>query len=243
MLVLLILPSIIVIVMSFSSDRFLSFPPPDFSLQWYRHFLADESWTNALWSSLQIATASTVLSCVIGVLAAFAVSRRPGLGKLVMPVLLSPIIVPIVVVGVALYVGFASWGLVGTKLGLVLAHSLGGIGYVVIIVSATLVGFDQRLERASLSMGAGPLRTVRKVTLPLISSGIVAGAIFAFIHSFDEVVVATFLGGYDQKTLPMKMWEDIRHQIDPTIAAVSSLLMLLPAVWLVLLQVSKRRHR
>src|SRR5690606_34625293 len=137
MLAVLILPNLIVIVMSFSSEQFLSFPPPDLSLRWYRHFLSDETWTNALWSSLQIAFASTLLSCLIGVLAAFAVSRRPGLGRYVMPILLSPIIVPIVVVGVALYVGFSSWGLVGTKSGLILAHTLGGIGYVVIIVSAT----------------------------------------------------------------------------------------------------------
>ncbi|QPC43769.1 ABC transporter permease subunit [Kaustia mangrovi] len=239
----LILPSLIVLVMSFSSDPFLSFPPSGLSLRWYEDFFADRSWTSALGQSVFVALASTALSCGLGIMAAYALDRHPRLGRYMMPLLLAPIIVPIIVVGVALYGGFVGWGLIGTDLGLILAHTLGGISYVVIIVCATLAGFDRRLERAAMSMGAGPVTTFRRITLPLIQYGIVAGAIFAFIHSFDEVVVATFIGGFGEKTLPMKMWEDIRHQINPTIAAVSTMLLLVPVLGLIGLRFTADRRK
>lgn len=241
-LLFLILPSLVVLAMSFSSDPFLAFPPTSFSLQWYEEFFLDSSWINALGKSLMIALVSTALACVLGILAAYGLDRSPTLASGLMPVLMTPVIVPIIVVAVALYGGFVNWGLIGTDAGLVLAHTLGGVSYVVIIVSATLAGFDRRLERAALSMKAHPITAFRRVTLPLVRYGILAGAIFAFIHSFDEVVVATFIGGFGEKTLPMKMWEDIRHQINPTIAAVSTLLLLVPVLGLIGMQLSRRQQ-
>ncbi len=238
----LILPSLVVLVMSFSSDPFLSFPPSGLSMQWYEEFFTDSSWIAALGKSVYVACISTLLACGLGVLAAYALDRSPTLSNYLMPLLLTPIIVPIVVVGVALYGGYVDWGLIGTDAGLIFAHTLGGISYIVIIVSATLAGFDRRLERAALSMKAHPFTAFRRITLPLIQYGIIAGAIFAFIHSFDEVVVATFIGGFGEKTLPMKMWEDIRHEINPTIAAVSTLLLLVPVLGLVGLRLTQRRN-
>ncbi|WP_249789783.1 ABC transporter permease [Bradyrhizobium hereditatis] len=131
----------------------------------------------------------------------------------------------------------------GTKTGIALTHSLGAIGYVVVIVSATLANFDRRLEQAAKSMRAGPMQTFRRVTLPLIRPGIIGGALFAFLHSFDEVVKSSLIRGFSIRTLPLKMWENMRHEIDPTIAAVVSLLMLLPVLWLIVLYITWWRSR
>ncbi|RWX57879.1 ABC transporter permease subunit, partial [Mesorhizobium sp. M4B.F.Ca.ET.089.01.1.1] len=126
--------------------------------------------------------------------------------------------------------GLLKLGLLGSMTGIVLAHTIGAIGYVLVIVSASLANFDPQLEQAAMSMRAGPLQTFMRVTLPLIRPGIIGGAVFAFLHSFDEVVITSLVGGISMRTLPLKMWEDIRHQIDPTIAAVATLFILLPLV-------------
>jgi putative spermidine/putrescine transport system permease protein len=141
-------------------------------------------------------------------------------------------IVPAIVLGVALYSRFAAWGMIGSFLSLTISHAIGALPYVVIIVSATLAGFDASLERASLTLGAGPARTFAKITVPLIKAGIISAALLAFIHSFDELVISMFVAGARVQTLPLKMWENIRAEIDPTIAAVSCLLILLPVVLL-----------
>ncbi|MBM7487796.1 putative spermidine/putrescine transport system permease protein [Bradyrhizobium sp. USDA 3686] len=229
----LLAPSLVVIIMSFSSGAFLEFPPSALSLQWYRSFFDDPSWTEAAWTSIQIGVAVSLLSTIIGALAAYGLSRTPArLRSLMTMMLLMPITFPSIVVAIAAYLGLLNIGLIGSTAGIVLAHSIGAVGYVVVIVSATLANFDRRLEQAAMSMRAGPLRTVRRVTLPLITPGIIVGAVFAFIHSFDEVVISSLVSGFSIRTLPLKMWENIRHAIDPTIAAVASLLVLLPVLWL-----------
>lgn len=157
--------------------------------------------------------------------------------------ILTPITFPSIVVGIATYLGPLNIGLIGTKTGIILAHSIGAMGYVVVIVSATLANFDQRLEQAAKSMRAGPLQTFARVTLPLIRPGVIGGALFAFIHSFDEVVISSLVSGLSIRTLPLKMWENIRHEIDPTIAAVASLLVLLPVLWLIAIYVTWWRSR
>ncbi|RWK79848.1 MAG: ABC transporter permease subunit [Mesorhizobium sp.] len=235
----LLLPSVVVIIISFSAGAFLQFPPSGLSLQWYRSFFGDPSWYGAAWTSVQIGVAVTILSTFVGTLAAYGLSRTsPGLRRVLTLIILAPITIPIIVVAIAAYQALNNLGLIGSKTGIILAHSIGSIGYVVVIVSATLANFDRRLEQAAMSMRAGPWQTFIRVTLPLIRPGIIGGAVFAFIASFDEVVITSLVSGFSLKTLPLKMWENIRHQIDPTIAAVASLLILLAMLWLIVLYVS-----
>lgn len=240
----LLFPGFIVIVMSLSGGAFLEFPPSSFSLRWYWSFLDDPSWTGALWASVQIGVAVTIVSTIAGTLAAFGLSRTSRrLRSFLTMVLLAPITIPGVVVAVAAYLGLVNLGLLGTKTGVVLAQSIGAVAYVVVIVLAAFANFDRRLEQAAQSMRAGPLMTFARVTLPLIRPAIVGGAVFAFMASFDEVVVTSLVSGFSTRTLPLKMLENIRQQIDPTIAAVGSLLTLLPLFWLVALYLVWRRSR
>ncbi|KRQ96845.1 ABC transporter permease subunit [Bradyrhizobium valentinum] len=240
----LLFPSVLVIVMSLSAGPSLQFPPSALSLQWYRSFFGDPSWTGAALISIQVGIAVTILATVVGTLAAYGLNRTfPRLRSSLTMVMLAPITLPSIVVGIAAYLGLLNFGLIGTKSGIALTHSLGAIGYVVVIVSATLANFDRRLEQAAKSMRAGPLQTFRRVTLPLIRPGIIGGALFAFLHSFDEVVKTSLISGFSIRTLPLKMWENMRHEIDPTIAAVASLLMLLPVLWLFALYVTWWRSR
>ncbi|XSC42603.1 ABC transporter permease subunit [Bradyrhizobium sp. RDT10] len=240
----LLSPCFVVVMMSFSPGASLEFPPSSFSLQWYRSFFNDPTWTGAAWMSIQIGIAVAVLSAIIGTLAAYGFSRTfPRLRSFLTMVVLAPITFPVIVVGVAVYLGFVSFRLLDTVPGIVLAHSIGSMSYVVVIVSATLANFDRRLEQAAMSMRAGPAQTFIRVTLPLIRPGIIGGAVFAFIHSFDEVVITSLVSGFSIRTLPLKMWEDMRHQLDPTIAAVASLLMLLPILWLITLYATWWRSR
>ncbi|QRM32846.1 ABC transporter permease subunit [Microvirga sp. VF16] len=240
----LLFPELVVIIMSFSDKSFLEFPPSGFSLQWYRSFLSDPTWYGSAWTSVQIGVAVSILATLVGTLAAYGLSRvRSDLRTLLTMILLTPITIPIIVVGVATYLGLVNLGLLGSQTGVVLAHTLGAIGYVVVIVSATLANFDRRLERAAMSMRARPMQAFVRVTLPLIRPGIIGGALFAFIHSFDEVVVTSLVSGFAVSTLPLKMWQNIRHEIDPTVAAVASLLTLLPVLWLVILYATWWRSR
>lgn len=243
-IIYLLFPGFIVIMMSFSAGAFLEFPPSGLSLHWYRSFFNNPSWIAAAWTSIQIGAAVAILSTIVGTLAAYGLSRTlPRLRGFLTMVMLTPITFPSIVVGVATYLGLVKLGLVGTETGITLAHSIGAIGYVVVIVSATLANFDRRLEQAAKSMMAGPLRTFMRVTMPMIRPGIIGGVVFAFIHSFDEVVITSLVSGFSVRTLPLKMWENMRNEIDPTIAAVASLLTLLPVLWLIALYISWWRSR
>jgi putative spermidine/putrescine transport system permease protein len=236
----LILPTFVVVPLSLSAGDFLTFPPPGWSLRWYASYFGQAPWLQATLLSFEVALVTMLLSTLLGTLAAYGILRgRLRRRALVVSLVVSPIIVPPIVIGVAIYGLLAQWDLIGHFLGLVISHSIGSIAYVMVIVTATLVGFDRSLERAAMSLGAGPLLTFRRVTFPLIRAGVISGAVFAFIHSFDEVVITMFISGVHVQTLPLKMWEDIRNQIDPTIAAVSSMLILLPVVWLVALEVGR----
>ncbi|WP_095205151.1 ABC transporter permease subunit [Mesorhizobium carmichaelinearum] len=237
-------PGLIVIIMSFSSGTFLEFPPSSISLQWYQTFFGDPSWRGAAWTSIQIGVAVAILSTIVGTLAAYGLNRtHPRLRSFLTMTILTPVTIPVIVVAIASYYGLVNLGLIGSRTGIVLAQSTGATGIVVVIVSATLANFDRTLERAAKSMRAGPLQTFWRVTLPLIRPGVIGGAVFAFLHSFDEVVITNLVSGYSIRTLPLKMWENIRNQIDPTIAAVSSLLMLVPVLWLIILYLTWWRSR
>jgi len=240
----LILPTFIVVPISLSAGDFLAFPPPGWSFRWYLSYFRQPPWLHATLLSFEVALATMLGSTVLGTLAAYGVLRgRLRRRTLVVSLIVSPIIVPPIVIGVAIYGLLAGWDLIGRFAGLVVGHAIGSIAYVMVIVSATLAGFDRSLERAAMSLGAGPLLTFRRVTFPLIRAGVVSGAVFAFIHSFDEVVITMFISGVHVQTLPLKMWEDIRNQIDPTIAAVSSMLILLPVAGLVALELTHGLRR
>jgi putative spermidine/putrescine transport system permease protein len=230
-LLFLMTPSIIVMVMSFSGEDVLGFPPHSWSLRWYAAFFADPTWLDATWISAKIAVMSTALALLLGTAAAYGLVRGPRwLRNLGYALLLAPLMVPSVVMAVGLFDVLARWKLLGTTPGILLAHTTIGISYVVIIVGATLMGLDRRLELASMSLGASHLRTATRVILPLIIPGIVAAGIFAFINSFDEVVVTSFIASLRIETLPLKIWEDIQFAIDPTVAAISAMLIMIPVV-------------
>jgi putative spermidine/putrescine transport system permease protein len=232
-LAFLALPIVVVVVASFSSASYLTFPPPAFGLRWYRTFLETPGWLASTWLSLCVAGAVVVLSTVLGTLAAMGLARLPRVPRaLATGLILSPLIVPVIVVAIGIYYAFSRYGLVGSPAGLVLAQTCLAVPFVVTSVGASLAGLDRRLEQAALSLGATPWVTFRQVTLPLIRPGVLVGALFAFITSFDELVVALFLSGSGAVTLPRRMWDDLRFAIDPTIAAVSTLTIVLTAALL-----------
>lgn len=234
-LLVMIAPIIVVIVLSFSSASYLTFPPPAFGVRWYREYLGSRDWLAATVLSVEVAVSVVVLSTVLGTLATLGLGRLPRMVRMLATgLILSPLIMPVIIVAIGIYYAFARYGLVGTPAGLVLAHTCLAVPFVVTSVGASLAGFDKRLEMAALSLGATPLGTLRQVTLPLILPGILVGALFAFITSFDELVVALFLSGANAVTLPRRMWEDLRYALDPTIAAVSTLTIIvtvLPLLW------------
>lgn len=224
---LLVAPILIVIPVSFSSGQYLQFPPPGWSLEWYRSFFDDPTWIAAVWTSLQVAGITTVVATVLGTLAAMALVRWAGRGHtLASTLLMTPVIVPVIIFAAGAYAMYLNVGLVGSMSGLVLGHTVLALPFVVVNVAAPLRTLDRNLELAAQSLGASPVRTVFTVTLPLIAPGVLAGALFAFITSFDEVVLALFVTTPQTQTLPVKMWSSIQLELDPTIAAASSLMIL-----------------
>lgn len=227
-LLFLAFPIVVVAVVSFSTATYLTFPPPAFGLKWYAAYFGNADWLRPTWLSIWVAAVVVVLSTVLGTLAALGIARLPKPMRIAATgLILSPLIVPGIVVAIGIYYAYARYGLVGTPIALVLAHTCLSVPFVVTSVTASLSGIDPRLEQAALSLGATPGGTFRQVTLPLIRPGVLVGALFAFIHSFDELVVALFLSGTGAVTLPRRMWDDLRFQIDPTIAAVSTLTIVL----------------
>jgi putative spermidine/putrescine transport system permease protein len=221
----LIAPILAIIPLSFNSGSFFSYPLQGFSLQWYKQALTSPDWQRALLNSIGIGAASTFIATCLGTLAALGLSRTQfPLRSLIMPIIVSPMIVPIVVVAAGFYLIFAPLGLVNSYPGVVLAHAALGTPFVVITVTASLLSFDQSLLRAASGLGAKPWDAFRRVTLPLITPAVATGSVFAFATSFDEVIVILFIGGPDQKTVPRQMWSGIRDSIDPSILAVATML-------------------
>ncbi len=224
----LLAPLAIVIPEGFSSASFLVYPPPGFSTRWFKEFLTSESWMKPFFNSLKIATAAAGIATVLGTLSALSLdgSRFRGKGFVIL-FLMAPLLIPLVVMGIANYSFYLSVGLGGSLLGLVLAHALLGLPFTFLSVNSALSQFDTRLRSASQSLGASPLQTFREVTLPLIAPGIIAGAVLAFVISFNDVVLATFLAGQSTQTLPLRMVAALEYEFDPTIAAVSTVLLLM----------------
>lgn len=267
--IFLIAPILVIIPLSFNAESFFSFTdgmlalkPEAYSLKWYRDIFANgmldpnaplsldwlkDSWMRSQWmialkNSLVIGVSATFVATILGTLASVGLSRpeMPFRG-LINGILISPMIVPIVITATGMFFFFSQIGLAQTYLGLVFAHALLGTPFVVITVTATLTSFDRSLLRAAANLGANPLTTFFKVQMPLILPGVISGALFAFITSFDEVVVVLFLAEPDQRTIPRQMWSGLREQISPTILAVATILILLSLVLLISLEFTRRR--
>ena len=260
----LVAPLIIVIPLSFTSSPFLNFTPEmlalkaeGFSIKWYQNLfgmcedikttVCSDKWMIGFRNSIIIGIFATLLSTILGTLAALGLSRAhiPG-RKLFMALLISPMIVPLIITaaGLALFsvtIFGTRFDLVASHTGLILAHAILGMPFVVITVTATLVGFDDSLTRAAANLGAGPARTFFKIQMPLILPGVISGALFAFITSFDEVVVVIFLAGAEQLTLPRQMWAGIRQEISPTILAAATILVLMSIALLTVVELLRRR--
>jgi mannopine transport system permease protein len=221
----LVLPTLIVLPMSLGTASYIEFPPKGFTLRWYLAYLGDPDWMNATWFSLKIAAATTVAATVIGTLASIGLVRGRLPGKaLIQAMTIAPLVVPHIVIAVALYLVFAPLRLTGNFLGFLLAHTVLSVPYVVITVSAALHRFDSALELAALNCGATRIQAFFHVVLPNILPGVAAGAVFAFLASFDEATVAFFISGIDGKAITRKMFEDIDYNLTPVIAAVSTVL-------------------
>ena len=235
--VFLLGPIIIVIPISFSSSSFLSYPLPGLSTRWYEAVLEPFPWMFAVENSIIVAVATTIIATILGTLAAYGLTRADFPGKaLIFGLLISPLAVPLVITALGLYFFFARIGLVQTHIGLIVAHVVLATPFVVITVSATLKGFDWNLVRAAESLGASPLGAFFQVTLPLIMPGVLAGAIFAFVTSLDEIVVALFISGPAQSTLPRQLFTGLRDQLDPSIVAIASMLIAVSVTILIIVE-------
>lgn len=256
----LVAPLIVVIPLSFTSGAFLSFTPemlslnPEgFSLRWYKILMGDcsdaivttvctDKWKIGGINSLFVAVISTFLAVTLGTLAALGLSRpHMPFRKVIMAGLISPMIVPLIIAAAGMFLFYAKLNLVATFTGLIFAHTALGLPFVVITVTSTLVGFDHSLTRAAESLGSTPANNFFKIQLPLIAPGVISGALFAFITSFDEIVVVLFLGGAEQLTLPRQMWSGIRQEISPTILAAATILVILSVLLLTTVELLRRR--
>ncbi len=247
--IFLVAPILIIIPLSFNAEPYFSFSegmlrldPDAYSLRWYQDFFGSEAWVNSFKNSFIIAIFATIFATILGTVAALGLSRREmPFRNLIMSILISPMIAPIIISAAGMYFFYSRYNLHQTYLGVILAHTAMGIPFVVITVTATLSGFDRNLIRASQSLGAGSVRTFFKVIMPLIGPGVISGALFAFITSFDEVVIVLFLAGAEQRTVTMQMWAGIRENISPTILAVATLLIVISVALLTTLELLRRR--
>ncbi|OWU82694.1 ABC transporter permease [Phaeobacter sp. 22II1-1F12B] len=247
--VFLITPILVVMPLSFNAENFftftpemLRFDPEGYSLRHYRDFLTNTEWTNAVKNSLMIAPVATLISVSLGTLAAIGLSQSHVPAKrAIMAIMISPMIVPLIISATGMYFFYSKIGLVGTYWGIVLAHAVLGIPFVIITVTATLVGFDKSLTRAAANMGADPVTTFFRVQMPLILPGVISGGLFAFITSFDEVVVVLFVGSAELQTLPWQMFTGLREQISPTILAAATVLVAISIALLTVVELLRRR--
>lgn len=246
----LIAPIVIIIPLSFNAVPFftftpemLAFDPAGYSLKWYEDFFTNASWQGAVKNSVIIAFFATILATVLGTVAALGLSRPQMPYKTtIMALLISPMVVPLIISAAGMYFFYTKVGLASTHLGIILAHTALGTPFVVITVTATLVGFDQSLIRAGLMCGATPQTVFLRVIMPLILPGVISGALFAFVTSFDEVVVVLFVGSFEQRTIPWQMFSGIREQISPTILAAATLLVIVSIMLLTALEILRRRN-
>lgn len=241
-MVFLVIPIVIVIPLSFTSGQLLVFPLPGYSLRWYEDFFTNPLWTVALRNSIVIGIAATAGATLLGTLAALGLHRtRSRLKPVILALLLTPLAIPVVVMAVATFYFYAMLNMVGTYAGLIIAHIVLALPFVVITVTATLQGFDPTLTRAAASLGANPLYSFRTVTLPLIAPGVVSGALFAFVTSFDEFIVVLFIASPQQRTLPRQIFSGVSETVSPTITAAAVVLIIMTTVLMAMMEFMRRR--
>ncbi|MGC1575997.1 MAG: ABC transporter permease [Beijerinckiaceae bacterium] len=237
----LVAPIIIVMITSLNETPYMEFPPQHVSLRWYRNFFTSPHWFEPALLSVRIAVATAVTATVLGTLAAIGIGRGQFRFRRALEMFfVSPLVVPVVVMALGLYLLFSGFHVLGTPLALYLGHTVIATPLVIIIVLAAIRTTDTAIELAARSLGAGYTRALWHVTIPAIRPAILSGAAFAFLISFDEVIIAIFLGGPDATTLPKRMWETIRFEIDPTLTAISSLLTCVAVLILVGAEVVRR---
>ncbi|MBC9927878.1 MULTISPECIES: ABC transporter permease [unclassified Leucobacter] len=240
----LILPTLVIVPMSFNEASSFNFPPKGFSTRWYENFFTDPNWMKALFSSLQVAVLTMVIATSVGVLASLGLAKVKFRGKgLLEGYFLLPLIVPGIVLAVGLYSLFLRLDLLGTLPGFVLAHTIVSMPLVITNVMASLQGVDPRLEQASASLGAGRVQTFFSITLPLIAPGVTAGALFAFVTSFDEVILSLFIQSPSLQTLPVKIFNSVTQSNDPTVAAVAVITMLTSVIVMLIAQFATRKRK
>ena len=247
----LIAPLFVILPLSFNAEQYIHFSekmlaldPDGFSLRWYEDMIygTKNPWGLATKNSLIIAFFATIGSTILGTVAALGLSSRHMPYKAAfMAILISPMIVPLIISGTAIFFFMAKVGLAATHTGIVLSHIILGTPFVVITVTATLSGFDHSVTRAAASLGSNPVNTFMKITLPLIMPGVISGGLFAFVTSFDEVVVVLFLAGLENTTIPIQMWVGLREQLSPTIMAVATCLIVMSTLILVTAELLRRR--
>jgi putative spermidine/putrescine transport system permease protein len=245
----LIFPILIILPLSFNAQPFFSFTsemlhlqPDAYTTKWYQEFFTSLNWQGAVKNSFIIAIFSTIISTFLGTLAALGLSKPDFPFKTtIMGLLISPMVVPLIISAAGMFFFYSRVGLQGTHVGVILAHAALATPFVVITVTATLTGFDHSLTRAAASLGSSPTYTFFHITVPLIIPGVISGGLFAFITSFDEVVVVLFVGSYNQRTIPWQMFSGIREQISPTIMAVATILIMISVTLLVFLELMRRR--
>jgi putative spermidine/putrescine transport system permease protein len=238
----LCLPSFFVIPVSFTAGSFIEFPPQGFSLRWYETYLGSPGWVDATIRSLVVAFATGVVSTVLGTAAAFVLVRQRLVGRMtIITLILAPLVLPRIIIAVALFYLYARLNMVGTVTGLVLGHTILAVPYVVITAMAVLKTYDERLDQAAWSLGASKWSTLWRITLPQIRGGIIAGFLFAFITSFDELTIALFVSGGSSSTLPRQMWNDLLLQVNPTLAAVSTVILVFVTLFIVAAELLRRR--
>ena len=248
-LAFLMLPILIIIPLSLNAEPYFTFTsgmlaldPEAYSIRWYAAILSDQKWLLAIKNSFIIGIAAAALATLLGTIAAVGLtSPAMPFKRAIMALALSPMIVPLIIIAAGMFFFYTKFNLVGSFAGLIIAHAALGIPFVVITVTATLSGFDRSLYNAGISMGAHPLKVFWDVVVPLIRPGVISGGLFAFVTSFDEVVLVLFLAGPEQRTIPRQMFSGLREQINPTILAVATLLILLSVVLLVTLELLRRR--
>ena len=247
----LIAPLFVILPLSFNAEQYIHFSakmlaldPDGFSLRWYEDMIygTKNPWGLAAKNSLIIAFFATIGSTILGTVAALGLSSRHMPYKAAfMALLISPMIVPLIISGTAIFFFMAKVGLAATHTGIILSHIILGTPFVVITVTATLTGFDHSVTRAAASLGSNPVNTFMKITLPLIMPGVISGALFAFVTAFDEVVVVLFLAGLENTTIPIQMWVGLREQLSPTIMAVATCLIVMSTLILVTAELLRRR--
>jgi len=239
--VILLAPTVVVIPTSFSGGRAFEFPPKSWSWRWYAEFFGSDAWMSSLLTSLKIGLLVAVVATTVGIAAAVGLDRSHFFGRgSLRSLVMAPMIIPGIVVAVAVYSVFLRWQINGTVIGFVLAHTVLALPFVVTSVSTSLAGYDRTVDIASASLGASMLTTFRRITVPLLAPGVLSGFVFAFVTSFDEIVVALFLQTPDIRTLPVQMYDAITLEIDPTIAAASSLIVVVTTIILLLPQLARR---